>query len=116
MTEEEIRDELENRKICVCCSGSGYYCGGKCGACAGTGYEDTEAEYLINRLISISRYEQENKQLREALSMWQAFGYDVANPKQCPHCGKILNSGWVCQFCGKDPYDPIEALSKEVNQ
>lgn len=24
---------------CTACSGSGYYCGGKCGACNGTGKE-----------------------------------------------------------------------------
>jgi DnaJ-class molecular chaperone len=45
-------------KECVCCSGSGYYCGGKCGACNGTGLEhskDDIIEDLKKEIIALKK-------------------------------------------------------------
>lgn len=70
---------LDKEKACTACSGSGYYCSGKCGACNGTGLEYSKDDI-------IEALELELGQLQNTSPNNKYTATSSTTPKSCTGC------------------------------
>ena len=108
--EEIKRYDLE--KECTACSGSGYYCGRKCGSCNGTGLEyskDDQITLMIEQMVGMKdQIEQLTKEMDEAVMILK----DIRDNYDCDK--DAHKYGTSCRCCMAAKF--LSTLSKDKEE